>query len=528
MKQANIQVSSPGFMGLNSEQSPTALEPGWCSIADNVIIDNNGRVGSRKGYRILTSDNSDLGVEKITAIHEANYADGTTLRFATGNGKFFTFDTAGTLTEITSGTPSGDDWQIATLNDDTFFFQRGEVPRVYDKSATTFGLITAHTDYDGTAPNADCGVAAYGRLWVGGVTGARGSISWSDLLIGADWVGSAAPGSTAGALDLTGLWPAGNDEITAIAGHNQKLIVFGKRSILVFGSKAADGKLADPANDLFLEDAIVDVGCVGKHAWTVVGEDIWFVDYSGLRSLGRTIQEKSLPMGIISRNVNTQFRNQVRTIDSDARLLYSPEEAFVLAIFEGQPITWCFDTKQRLQDGSARTTAWTGLDFQTGYRAVDGTLWFGNNDGINHYRGYVDAATSGGTGGTDFRLRYYMHPQTFGEPSKLKVPKEVDFIIAGGLGQDAVCFWGFGYTYQFDRQAFVLDSVTPDFYGIDEYNITDEDDPTEYGSGSTIGTYEVQLSGSGTSIVVGLEVDVKGQQVSIQEINIQTKIGRTT
>src|SRR6056297_1233984 len=138
MKQANIQVSSPGFMGLNSEQSPTALEPGWCSIADNVIIDNNGRVGSRKGYRILTSDNSDLGVEKITTIHEANYADGTTLRFATGNGKFFTFDAAGTLTEITSGTPAGDDWQIATLNDDTFFFQRGEVPRVYDKSAGTF------------------------------------------------------------------------------------------------------------------------------------------------------------------------------------------------------------------------------------------------------------------------------------------------------------------------------------------------------------------------------------------------------
>jgi hypothetical protein len=528
MKQANIQVSSPGFLGLNSEQSPVSLEPGWCSVADNCIIDNNGRVGSRKGYRILTADNTDLGSEKITQIHEANYADGTTLRFATGNGKFFTFDVAGVLTEITSGTPSGDDWQIVTLNDDTFFFQRGEVPRVYDKSAGTFGLITAHTDYDGTAPQADCAVAAYGRLWAGGISGSRALLEWSDLLIGADWVGSGAPGSSAGELDLTRLWPTGNDEITAVAAHNQKLIVFGKRNILVFGSSATDGRLADPANDLFLEDTIVDVGCVGKHAWVVVGEDIWFIDYSGLRSLGRTIQEKSLPMGLISRNVNTQFRNQVRTVDDDARLVYSPEEGFVLAIFESQPLTWVFDVKQRLQDGSARVTHWTNLDFQCAYRAVDGTLWFGNNDGINRYTGFIDGASSTGTGGTSYRFRYYMHPQTFGEPANLKIPKEVDFIIAGGLGQDAVCYWGFGYGYLFERQPFVLNSVTPDFYNIDEYNITDEADPTEYGSGSTIGAYEIPLNGSGTGVVIGLEADVLGQQLSLQEINLQTKMGRMT
>jgi hypothetical protein len=293
MKQANIQVNAPGFLGLNSEQSPVGLSEGWASITDNAIIDANGRIGSRKGYRVLTSDNSDLGSEKISNIHEARYSDGSVLRFATGNGKFFTFATDGTLTEITSGTPSGDDWQIVTLNDDTLLFQRGEVPRIYDKSTSTFGLITAHTNYDGTAPQADCAVAAYGRVWAGGVEGGRATLYWSDLLIGADWVGSAAPGSTAGSLDLTNLWPTGNDEITAIAAHNQKLIIFGSQNILIFGSSATDGKLADPANDLFFEDGIVDVGCVGKHAWAVVGNDIWFIDYSGLRSLGRTIQEKA-------------------------------------------------------------------------------------------------------------------------------------------------------------------------------------------------------------------------------------------
>lgn len=539
MKQANVQVTAPGFNGLNNERSPVTLDPGWASIADNCIIDAAGRVGSRKGYRILTSDNSDLGsTEKITAIHEANYTDGTTLRFATGNGKFFTFATDGTLTEITAGTPSGNDWQICTLNDDTFFFQRGETPRVYDKSASTFSLITAHTDYDGTAPNADCAIAAYGRVWAAGVDGGRSVVYWSDLLIGADWVGSAAPGSTAGSLDVTELWPTGNDEITAIAAHNQKLIIFGKQNTLVFGSNASDGRLADPATDLLFEDGIVDIGCVGKHAWAVVGDDIWFIDYSGMRSLGRTIQEKSLPIGLVSEHVNTQFRNQVRTVDDDARLIYSPEEAFVLAIFESQPILWCFDTRVRMQGGAARVTTWSNLDFQCAARSQDGTLWLGNNDGINRYTGYADAASSTGTGGTKYRWRYYMHPQTFGEAAALKVPKEVDFVIAGGLGQRAVAYWGFDYRYIFDQQPFTLDAVTPDFYNNgpnDQYNWTeddgdfdeDTDDRTEYGSGSTIGEYEIPMAGSGRTVLVGLEADVLGQQLALQEINLQTKMGRT-
>jgi len=526
MKQANVQVSSPGFLGLNTEQSPVTLSQGWASITDNTVIDANGRIGSRKGYRVLTSDNSDLGSAKITQIHEANYSDGDTLRFATGNGKFFTFTTTGVLTEITAGTPSGDDWQIVTLNDDTLFFQRGEVPRIYDKSSSTFSLITAHANYDGTAPNADCAVAAYGHVFCGGVEGSRSVLHWSDVLIGADWFGSSAPGSTAGDLDLTNLWPTGNDQIMAIAAHNQKLIIFGKQSILIFGSKAADGKLADPANDLFLEDTIVDIGCIGKHAWTVVGSDLWFIDYSGLRSLGRTIQEKSLPIGDLSKNVNTQFRGQARTEGTSARLFYSPDDAFVIALFESQPLVWVFDTRQRLEDGSARVTTWSNLDFACISRSVDGTVWLGNNDGINQYRGFVDAASADGTGGTKYRFRYYMHPQTFDVPSNLKIPKEVDFTIAGGLGQRAAAYWGFSYKYLFESQAFTLNSETPDFYNIDEYNITATDDPTEYGSGSTIGTYQIPLSGSGTSVVIGLECDVLGQQLSLQEINLQTKIGR--
>jgi hypothetical protein len=141
-------------------------------------------------------------------------------------------------------------------------------------------------------------------------------------------------------------------------------------------------------------------------------------------------------------------------------------------------------------------------------------------------------------GGAPYRFRYYSHPNSIGDPSKLKFPVEADFVIGGGLGQQATCYWGFGYQWLFDSQVFQLDSITPDFYNLvdigDKYDWTpgdpaydpDTDDITEYGSGSTIGEYEIPLSGHGTRFVIGLEVNVVGQKISVQEINIQFKTGR--
>lgn len=525
MTQVNAQVAAPGFLGVNIEDSPVSQPPGYAAIADNVVIDTNGRVGSRKGYREIGDITPVGGIE---VLEEARYTDGTTRYFAVDETNFYEIDTNGAV-QKTQAHGGGPRWQIATFNDDTVFFQEGEEPWYFDNSADAFVLHSAHTDTAGTAPLSDVGVAAYGRIWaaVGGV------LHWTDLLIPAAW-----SGGSAGSLDFTNLWPVGNDTITAIAAHNQKLIVFGKQSIMIFASSASDGRLANPATDLFLEDSIVDIGCVGKYAVTDTGADLWFVDSSGLRSLGRTIQEKSLPIGELSRNVGTQFRNNVRTVGANTRLEYDPDEAFVVCLLPEQPYIYVFDTRRLLPDGSARTTTWSNLPYRCAKYLTDGRLWFGNATTICHYTGFIDASSELGVGGVPYRIRYYMHPQTFGDASKLKIPREADFIIAGGLGQLATCYWGFGYKYLFQSHVFRLDSVTPDFYSIidigDRFDWTPDDpdydpetdDITEYGSGSTIGEYEIPLSGSGTSLVIGLEVNVVGQQVSIQEINIQTLIGR--
>lgn len=526
MKQANVQIAAPGFLGVNKEMSPVELSEKWASIADNCVLDSSGRIASRKGYRIMTADNSALGSSFVNEMHEARYADGTVKKFAVGNNKLFTFDDAGALTDITPGgaTISADDWQIVTLNDDTYFFQADHEPIIHDNSTGNTTLASAHANVAGTAPEADVATAAFGRIWASGVDGDEGRLYWSDLLIPAAWTGGSS-----GSLDLTLLWPTGNDRVTAIAAHNNKIIIFGRHSILVFGSSAYDGRFGNPNTDILLEDTIVEIGCISKYGTAVVGNDLWFVDDTGIRTLGRTLQEKSLPIGDITANVRTLFTREIRLETNKVRLFYDPDEAFVLCVLKGTPHVYCFDTRFRMQDGSARTTMWTGLDFSCFMRSADGTIWIGDTSGINKYTGYVDGADSLGVGGEMYRIRYYFHPQDFGVPANLKVPKEVDFVIAGGSLQKAIAFWGYDYTYLFKSQTFILDAVTPDFYNIDEFNITtsdDPEDPTEYGSGGGIGRYTVPLSGSGCNIIIGCEVEVEGEYTAFQEINIQTKIGR--
>ena len=58
----NITVSAPGFYGLNTQDSPVGLDPAFASVADNCVIDKQGRIGTRKGYSYVTTNgNAVLG-----------------------------------------------------------------------------------------------------------------------------------------------------------------------------------------------------------------------------------------------------------------------------------------------------------------------------------------------------------------------------------------------------------------------------------------------------------------------------------
>ena len=71
-----------------------------------------------------------------------------------------------------------------------------------------------------------------------------------------------------GSIDISKVWPDGHDEIVALAAHNNLLIIFGKRSIVVYNG--ADAPATGPAT--------IGVGCVGRDTVQYTGVDVIFLD----------------------------------------------------------------------------------------------------------------------------------------------------------------------------------------------------------------------------------------------------------
>ena len=162
----SIDLIAPGFKGLNTEDSPLAQDPAFAEVADNAVIDKRGRIASRKGINVLTTNKTALGTDHLHRIHQFYDGDGNEVIFSTGNNKIMT-GTA-TLTDATPGSYSinANNWKIVNFNNKAYFFQRGLEPLVYDNSTglRTFGTATGAT----TANSLKCNevIAGYGRLWV--------------------------------------------------------------------------------------------------------------------------------------------------------------------------------------------------------------------------------------------------------------------------------------------------------------------------------------------------------------------------
>jgi len=230
-------VSAPGFFGLNTQDSPLDLQSGFALVATNCVIDQYGRIGCRKGWTKVNSSTGTLGSNDIGVIHELIQADGTLTVLLAGNNKLFKLDGSNALVELTYGgggtapTITASNWQCASLNGITYFFQSGHNPLIYDPavSTTTFRRVSEKTGYVGTVPDANNVISAYGRLWAATTTTNNATVFFSDLISGHVW----ATGS-AGSLNVNNVWVNGADEITGLAAHNGFLFIFGKRQILVY------------------------------------------------------------------------------------------------------------------------------------------------------------------------------------------------------------------------------------------------------------------------------------------------------
>jgi hypothetical protein len=510
-----FSIQAPGFFGLNTQDSPLTLEAGFASIATNCIIDQYGRIGSRKGWSKVNASSGALGSTSVTVIHELVQLDGTlTVLFASST-KLFKLDGSNAVVQLTYGgggsapTITAGNWQCASLNGITYFFQSGYDPLIYDPavSTTTYRRVSEKTGYAGTVPSGNIAISAFGRLWVADTSTDNATITFSDLLTGHIWTGG-----TSGSLNVAQVWPNGSDQIMGLGAHNGFLIIFGKRQILIYSG-------ATTPSTITLSDSIGNIGCLSRDSIVTTASDIVFLSNSGVRSLMRTIQEKSAPLRDLSKNVRNDLMGYVAgETASNIKAVYSEVNAFYLLTLPIAKQVYVFDTKAELQDGSARITTWDSIEPSALFSRRNGDLLLGKTGYIGKYGTYLDNTSS-------YRFQYYTNYADLGDQNITSILKKISVVVIGGTNQIFTIKWSYDFSGQYYATQKTIPISTVAEYGMAEYGANGVP-VAYYSTGIQIGTLVGQASGFGKVVQTAYEIEINGAAISIQKIEIQAKHGK--
>jgi hypothetical protein len=441
-----ISIEAAGFGGINTQDSPTSIDTSFARKANNCIIDKFGRIGARKGTRKIDSIDATTILAPVVSAFEFIDPDGNDIFLLSHNNKVYSHELGGATRTLTNPIASGgtfpdnhiittSDWKIISLQDHAFFFSRDQEPLIWFDDGGTYQLepFSSHAHATGNAPYANEAVAAYGRVWAADVTGSKSTVYWTDLLNGHAW-----SGGTSGSLDLTTVWNTGHDEITALAAHNGFLVIFGRHSIVIYSG-------AESPASMVLEDVIEGIGCVARDSVQNTGSDIVFLSANGLRSLGRTIQEKSVAIGDLSSNVRDDLLASLDRNTGDVKSIYSPKDGFYLLSIPDEDIVYCFDLKQRLPNGSAKTTTWSQIQPYGFCLDRENNLYISGFGGFYIYDTYTDINQKE----DDFRIPYFLeyesNPMDFGNSSNLKFLKKLETSVVGNVGENSILSWYYDY-----------------------------------------------------------------------------------
>lgn len=508
----SINLVAPAFQGINTEDSPLAQDPSFAEVADNAVIDQRGRIAARKGLSVITTNKTVLGSSKIRAIKEFKNNAGTTKVFSVGNNKIISGTTTLVDETPTSYTINADNWKMVNFNDSIYFYQREFQPLIYNTVASGSSGGANSNVVTLSSVNSAAGLtssmygnevlAAYGRLWTADFATDKSTIYWSDLLSGHKWTGGSS-----GSIDISKVWPDGYDEIVALSAHNNRLIIFGKRSIVAYAG-------ADDPSAMALEDTISGVGCVDRDTVQATGTDVLFLSQTGLKSFGRTIQEKSMPISSLSGTITKDIISALTTETESFRSVYHPEENFYLLTFVSANITFCFDVRGTLENGSYRATRWPGTGFTSYVRKDDGTLLIGSSLGIGKYSGFQDNSGS-------YRFQYTSPELSFGDPAKLKFLKKIRPTIFGGEDSNIFFRWAYDFNSSSASATITLTSDATSEYNVAEFNVG------QFTSGQFLSRNNVNTTGSGGTLAINMESDINGKEMSLQEINVLALVGKT-
>lgn len=518
-----INLTGPAFSGLNTELAGTILDKRWATVLDNAVFDESSRPASRNGFLSLTTSPGDEVVRRVFEYYTA--AGASVVIYSTDDNIYRDTTTAtsidGSLT-ITDG-----NIKFVNFNDKVIAFGIGAsgVPAV--RTSGDFASISVAS---GDAPTGRIGTSAFGRLW--GVDTDGKTIRYSALLDETKW-GTSDGG---GIIDMSSVWPSGQDDIVAIEEHGGGLVVFGSNNTVkwVDGTNSTLG--IDP-DAMYVSDTIPGLGAVSQFAICRAAGDLWVVTPSGIVGVNREFVQRSTPTTNISKNVQSLVTSftAAETNPDNITLAYSPQHSMVVAVFPTSGKQVVFDTRSPLEDGSYRATTWTS-DLQTisyirGTRKLLGSL--------STVDGEVMEYTGNNDDGASFAFDYESGWLDLGEELNvyLKFIKRLTSFIF--VEQNVVVTHKI--YYDFNNSAYNIQRPGSGGrvgeWGLFEwgdngvYNINDPDavagtDVFEWAGSVQLRTIDAPGKSGGQYIKVGLRLDTNSGAFAMQQINLYAKIGR--
>jgi len=81
--------------------------------------------------------------------------------------------------------------------------------------------------------------------------------------------------------------------------------------------------------------------------------------------------------------------------------------------------------------------------------------------------------------------------------------------------------WTYDFGSAYSSAILTLSSQATAEYGVDEFNVG------QFSDGELTSRTAVNTNGSGGTLTIGMEADINGEQLSLQEINVLGLVGKT-
>lgn len=517
----SFSIVAPGFYGLNTQDSGISVETSYATVANNLVIDKFGRLGARKGWVNKTTDSIYNGQPVRFLAEHVDAANDVTV-LSGGNHLIGKGGIAGPVTDITPAgyTINDNEWTASNLYGLSLLCQLDHEPLVYDELDVTEPLLPM-TAYLAKKSNTDTqnygvsyphhSIAAYGRFWAFN----DNTVFWSTDIADAKF--PSFSGGTSGTLNIAAVLPKNVDTITGLALHNDFLVIFCEHNIVIYAGAS------NPIQSNFaLHDVITGAGCIATGSIQNTGNDLIFLSDTGVRSLGRLVQEKSLPMRELTNNVQDELlqdiADEAETYEGSLRRInsvYSEAEGFYLLSMPGLGYVYCLDMRQPLPDGAARVTKWVEFNAYSLLRRRDRTILIGKDGVIGQYSGYLD---NGETYVCSFMSSY----NTMQAPTVLKLLKKVKTAVIGGSGQEFVIntILDFGEKVEAYPLTIAASNTVYEF-NLAEYTVAEFS-----GNPNDVQTDVTSIAGSGSTIQIGFDAKINNQPLSVQKLDLWFKTGR--